>query len=193
MKKFTESIFKYRSYTPIPFLLVMVIFQKATAASLIGGFLVVAIGELFRFWGVVYAGSETRTTGTVGGTFLVTRGAFSHLRNPLYFGNILIYVGIGIMSWSLFPYLQIAALIFFLFQYHVIINGEEEYLRKTFGKQYNEYVKNVPRLMPRLTSYKSENAEQPELNFKAGLRSEKRTLQAITIVTIILLLLFILL
>jgi len=193
MKKFTESIFKYRSYTPVPFLLVMVVFQEATAASLIGGFLVVAVGELFRFWGVVYAGSETRTTGTVGGTFLVTRGAFSHLRNPLYFGNILIYVGIGIMSWSLFPYLQIAALIFFLFQYHVIINGEEEYLRKTFGKQYDEYVKNVPRLIPRLTSYKSGNAEQPELNFKAGIRSEKRTLQAITIVTIILLLLFILL
>jgi len=192
MKKFTESIFKYRSYTPIPFLLVMVIFQEATAVSLIAGFLVVAIGELFRFWGVVYAGSETRTTGTVGGTFLVTRGAFSHLRNPLYFGNILMYVGIGIMSWSLFPYLQIAALIFFLFQYHVIINGEEEYLRKTFGKQYDDYVKNVPRLIPRLTSYKSDNEEQPELNFKAGLRSEKRTLQAITIVSIILVLLFIL-
>ncbi len=192
MGKFTENIFKYRSYTPIPFLLVMVIFQKATAESLIGGFLIVAIGELFRFWGVVYAGSETRTTGTVGGTYLVTRGAFSYLRNPLYFGNILIYVGIGIMSWSLFPYLQIIALIFFLFQYDVIIKGEEGYLRQTFGKEYEEYVKNVPRLIPSLKSYKSENSEQPELNFKAGLRSEKRTLQAITIVTLILIVLFIL-
>ena len=192
MKKFTENIFKYRSYTPIPFLLVMVIFQKATWQSLVGGFVIVAIGELFRFWGVVYAGSETRTTGTVGGTYLVTRGAFSHLRNPLYLGNILIYVGIGIMSWSVFPYLQIVALIFFLFQYDTIIKGEEEYLRKAFGKEYEEYTRNVPRLIPRLTSYKDGNSKQPELNYKAGFRSEKRTLQAIVIVTLILLLLFIL-
>lgn len=190
MKDFASKVFKYRSYTPIPFLIVMLVFQKATLESLIVGFLISLIGEGFRFWGVAVAGSETRTTGSVGGTFLVITGAFAYVRNPLYVGNILLYVGIGIMSMALFPLLQIFALIFFVFQYHIIISEEEAYLRKTFGEQYAAYTKNVPRLIPRLTAYSDGKVEQPPMNIKAGLKSEKRTLQAFASVTIILIVLY---
>lgn len=190
MKDFASKVFKYRSYTPIPFLIVMLVFQQATIESLIVGFLISLIGEGFRFWGVSVAGSETRTTGSVGGTFLVITGAFAYVRNPLYVGNILLYVGIGIMSMALFPFLQIFALIFFVFQYHIIISEEEAYLRKTFGEQYAAYTKNVPRLIPRFTAYSDGKVEQPPMNIKAGLKSEKRTLQAFASVTIILIVLY---
>ncbi len=186
MSKFANKIFKYRSYTPIPFLLVMLIFQKATLESLIIGFVIALIGEGWRLWGVSVAGSETRTTGRVGGSFLVVTGAFGYVRNPLYLGNILLYLGIGIMSMALFPYLQIVALIFFYWQYHVIISEEEEYLKKTFGEKYEDYKSNVPRLIPRLTVYKNPGIEQPEYDIKKGLKSETRTLQAFSLVTILL-------
>ncbi len=187
---FAKKVFKYRSYTPIPFLLVMVIFQEATLTSMLVGFLIALTGEFFRLWGVVYAGSETRTTGGVGGTYLVVSGAFAHVRNPLYLGNILLYTGIGIMSMALFPYLQIFAFIFFYIQYLIIIAEEEKYLLETFKEDYQHYYDNVPRLFPRISSYKTERVKQPPLNIKAGLRSERRTLQAFSSVVIVLIILY---
>ena len=190
-KEISEKIFSYRSYTPIPFLILMIAFAKPTAETLIIGFVIALIGELFRYWGVAYAGSETRTTGSVGGTYLVVSGAFAHVRNPLYLGNILLYTGIGIMSNALFPYLQIIALVWFYFQYRIIIDAEEKYLSAAFGEKYEAYKKAVPRLIPSLKKYENPGIEQPPLNLKAGLRSEKRTLQAFVSVIVILLIIFI--
>lgn len=184
MSNIASKFFKYRSYTPIPFLLIMFLFEDANVWSLIIGFLIALSGELIRLWGVSWAGSETRTTGTVGGTFLVISGPFAHVRNPLYVGNILLYLGMGIMSMAAFPYLQIVALLFFFIQYHYIVTEEEGYLRKTYGTEYQNYVKNVPRFIPRITKYKVDGVEQPSFSLKAGLKSETRTLQAFALVSI---------
>ena len=187
MKSLSDKVFKYRSYSPIPFVILMLAFQKATVESLIIGFAITTLGELIRLWGVCYAGSETRTTGKVGGTFLIISGPFAYVKNPLYLGNILMYFGFGIMSLALFPYLQIIALIFFYFQYHVIISREEGYLREQFGEEYSKYYKAVPKLIPTIFPYRNKNLEQPEFNFNAGIRSERRTLQAFAITTLLLL------
>ncbi len=178
MNNFALKVFKYRSYTPIPFVILMLLFQQSTITSLIIGFAVALIGELFRFWGVSYAGSETRRTGDVGATFLVVSGAFGYLRNPLYLGNMLMYLGLGIMSMAWFPYLQIVAMMFFFFQYHVIIGEEEGFLVKKYGKEYEDYRSSVPKLIPQFKKYKNPGLEQPSLDIKAGIESETRTLQA---------------
>jgi protein-S-isoprenylcysteine O-methyltransferase Ste14 len=190
MSNIANKFFKYRSYTPIPFLILMFLYENANVWSLLLGFIIALTGELIRFWGVSWAGSETRTTGSVGGSYLIISGPFAHVRNPLYVGNILMYTGLGIMSFSIFPYLQIVALIFFFIQYYSIIKEEEGYLRKTYGKSYEDYTKNVPRLIPRLTAYKAQNVEQPPFDSKDGLKSEKRTLQAFTIVSITIILIW---
>lgn len=189
--KLGKILFKYRSYIPIPFLILMIIFQNPSFLSIIIGLILVIIGESFRFWGVVYAGSATRTTSKVGAKELIVSGAFAHLRNPLYLGNILIYIGIGIMSMSLFPYLQIIALLYFIFQYHLIIAEEESFLIEAFGEKYKRYKESVPKLLPRIKPYVSEEAIHQPLKFKSGLKSETRTLQAITITSLIIILTFI--
>jgi protein-S-isoprenylcysteine O-methyltransferase Ste14 len=178
------KIFKYRSYTPIPFLILMFIYQWINVWSFSLGFFVALAGEWLRLWGVSYAGSETRTTGAIGATYLVISGPFAHVRNPLYVGNMLMYLGFGIMSYALFPYLQIVALIYFCFQYRIIIKEEEEHLKKVFGKDYEDYCKNVPRFLPKISAYKNPSIPQPVYNIKAGLKSEKRTLQAFAFVVI---------
>jgi protein-S-isoprenylcysteine O-methyltransferase Ste14 len=186
MSIIAEKFFKYRSYTPIPFLILMLIFQESTITSMIVGLAVALFGEFWRLWGVSYAGSETRTTGGgVGGTYLVVSGAYSHVRNPLYVGNILMYLGIGIMSMSLYPYLQIIALWFFYFQYDQIINEEEKFLATKFGNEYQDYLDNVPRLIPSISKYKNDNLEQPNYNLGAGIKSERRTLQAFGIIVLL--------
>ncbi len=190
MPGISKILFNYRSYTPIPFLILMVIFARPTITSLVVGFIIAFSGEYLRLWGVSWAGSETRTTGGVGGTYLIIRGPFAYVRNPLYVGNILLYVGIGIMSWSLFPYLQIAALIFFAIQYHFIVLEEEGYLVDEFS-DYDEYCREVPRFFPRITPYKNSLVQQPPFSLKSGLRSEQRSLQAFIAVTLIIIIIWI--
>ena len=190
MINISSLAFKYRSYTPIPFLILMLIFQQSTPLTLIIGFAVALIGELIRFWGVSWAGSETRTTGGVGGTFLIISGPFAYVRNPLYVGNILLYLGLGIMSFALFPYLQFVAIIFFLIQYYFIVSEEEKYLREKFKDDYKDYRKNVPAFFPRLFPYKNSNIVQPPRNPKAGFRSERRSLQAFIGISVLLIILW---
>ncbi len=190
MNKISSLAFKYRSYTPVPFLILMLIFQESTPLTLIIGFAVALTGELIRFWGVSWAGSETRTTGGVGGTFLVISGPFAYVRNPLYVGNILLYLGLGIMSFALFPYLQIVAIIFFLIQYYFIVSKEEKYLLEKFKEDYREYCKNVPAFFPRIFPYKNKNIVQPAYNPKAGVRSEARSLQAFLGISLLLIILW---
>lgn len=187
---FRRLVFTYRSYTPIPFLLLMVIFARPTAESMIGGFLLVVLGEALRFWGVSIAGSETRTTGTVGGTYLITNGPFAYVRNPLYVGNMLMYAGIGIMSMALFPWLFLVACAWFAIQYTLIVSREEEYLAATFGGAYAAYREAVPRFIPRLTRYRSPLPPAKSATFEEGLASERRTLQAIGLVMLILLVIY---
>jgi hypothetical protein len=81
-------------------------------------------------------------------------------------------------------------LIFFIFQYYHIIKGEEEFLQKKYGEQYSDYKKNVPRLLPRITPYRPGNVKQPPFKLNAGLKSERRTFQAIVFVMVTIVLLW---
>ncbi len=185
-------MFSLRSYTPIPFLILMVIFARPSPASMIGGFALIVLGECVRFWGVSIAGAETRTTGTVGGTYLITSGPFAYVRNPLYVGNMLVYAGVGVMSMALFPWLLIVAVGWFLVQYSVIITGEEEYLRNRFGDAYATYCKSVRRFLPRLVPYRAAEPSPKAVDVREGFGSEKRTLQAIGLVTLAIVVIYVL-
>jgi protein-S-isoprenylcysteine O-methyltransferase Ste14 len=185
LKELAKLLFKIRSYTPIPFVVVMLIFYNGNLISWLIGSAVLILGELIRLWGVSHAGSLTRTTTTVKAKQLVTSGPFAHVRNPLYIGNILMYVGFGIISLALFPYLPIFALVWFVFQYTLIISIEEEFLESKFGSQYVEYKDQVPRFLPRFTAMKSDDPQVIKPNLRKGLKSETRTIQAFSLVAVI--------
>lgn len=190
MKALRNTLFTMRSYTPIPFLLLMIVFAQPTFVTMVLGFCLVALGEFSRFFGVAYAGSLTRVTGSVGAPEVIVAGPFSRVRNPLYVGNMLTYVGIGIMSNALFPWLVLAAIVWFSFQYYQIVMAEEEFLEKEFGAAYLEFKKNVPRFLPQLVPFKSSVQEHQLPNWKEAAHSERRTFQALASVLVILLVLW---
>ncbi|MGA2668281.1 MAG: isoprenylcysteine carboxylmethyltransferase family protein [Ignavibacteria bacterium] len=186
-----QFFFKYRSYTPLPFLIPLFLFGRPTLTTLIIGFIVCLIGEALRFWGVSYAGSETRTT-KVGASTLVTQGPFAYIRNPLYAGDMIIYFGISIMANSLFPYLQIVGLLYFYLQYYFIIKDEEDFLRNKFKEKYNDYYNSVNKLFPNFKQYDSEKQSKLKLDLSAGFNSEKRTFQAMSFSILMILLIYVL-
>src|SRR5215831_20027051 len=119
------------------------VFRNPVTAMIIG-FSVTVIGQLIRIItiGLVYiirGGKDRR----VYAEDLVTTGIFSHCRNPLYVGNILILVGLGIASNSLL-FMAVFTPLFLLF-WQAIVLAEENYLRSKFGRQYDEYCGRVNR------------------------------------------------
>lgn len=79
---------------------------------------------------------------------LVTGGIYAHTRNPMYLGNSLIVLGIAIILHS--PIIYAICLPLAAFAYAAIIAAEEQYLRHKFGSEFEEYCRQVPRLIPRL-------------------------------------------
>ncbi len=79
---------------------------------------------------------------------LVTAGMFRQVRNPLYLGNILMLLGVGILDNSL-VYVLIVIPIFILI-YHAIVLAEEHFLASKYGEEFAIYSRAVPRWFPTL-------------------------------------------
>lgn len=79
---------------------------------------------------------------------LTTTGPYAFVRNPLYLGSILIAAGfaVALRSWPV----AVALAIMFVAIYVPVIASEERFLRATF-REFDEYCRRVPRLIPRLT------------------------------------------
>ena len=149
------------------------------------GLALIATGEFIRISAVRYAGGATRTR-NVGAPYLCTSGPYSLTRNPLYCGNVIIYIGTvffagGIWMWHILPLVAT----FFIFQYYHIISLEEDTLTKKFKDQYKLYFENVPQLFPRFSPWKGGNQTKPK-TLISTLKTEKRTLQNIFFIAFIL-------
>jgi hypothetical protein len=93
------------------------------------------------------------------------------MRNPLYFGSILIGAGFAIASRSWWVAVLFALM--FIVVYVPVIRDEERFLRQTFP-EYDEYARHVPRLLPRLTAFGQERG-----NFSWDLYRKHREYNAI--------------
>jgi len=117
---------------------------------------------------------------------LVTEGLFTHCRNPLYVGNILMLLGVGILANSLIYVGIIIPL--FLFIYQAIVLAEENFLRSKFGSGYDAYRKAVNRWIPNFSGL-GKTFSQMEFKWKRWILKEHTT-QLIWLIGITLLLLF---
>ena len=125
-----------------------------------------------------FAGRHTRTE-EIEAPRLSTGGPYSFVRNPIYVGSMVIGLGmVGLLaSWiALIPYLAVFAVFYF-----AVIPAEEQFLRKTFGRQYEEYCQNVPRMRPRLTPWLG--AEKTGFDWKPALGEWRVALAILAILT----------
>jgi len=100
---------------------------------------------------------------------LVQGGIFAHCRNPLYVGNYLILIGVGLTSNSLLFFC--VAMPFFTFAYWAIIAAEENFLRGKFGAEYEDYCRRVARFWPRFTGF-GRTLSAMEFNWRRLLTAE---------------------
>ncbi len=177
MIKLGNFLFHYRNFLfPVFYLLLFVpspdVFGNMYI-PLVLGFVVALSGQIIRVAtiGLVYIirGGKNRQIYAEG---LVTEGLFSHCRNPLYVGNILIIIGLGIMSNSL-VFACVMIPLFLLF-YQAIVLAEENFLRGKFGADYDAYVSKTNRWIPDLRGL-SHTLTSMSFNWKRVLIKEYNT------------------
>jgi protein-S-isoprenylcysteine O-methyltransferase Ste14 len=140
-------LFRNRGWLPVPFLAVPLLAPGDMSATkwLIGGLLVI-LGELTRIAGVAAAGTVTRRRSREVQR-LVTYGIFGWVRNPLYVGNFLAWIGFTVISGVLW-FIPVA-IVLFAVEYTFIVRYEEGVLESIFGQEYLDYKRRTPRWIPR--------------------------------------------
>jgi protein-S-isoprenylcysteine O-methyltransferase Ste14 len=88
---------------------------------------------------------------------LTVTGPYAHTRNPLYLGSALMAAGfaVALLSWPLALVLAAG----FAIVYIPVIAGEEQFLRATFPG-FDDYCRQVPRLIPRLTPARAQMGQE---------------------------------
>jgi protein-S-isoprenylcysteine O-methyltransferase Ste14 len=178
--------FRFRSFSPIPlFLLLVILPQKftpgllQTSVAILGIFL----SEALRLWSVGYAGSATRTRGD-SVPQLVHAGPYRHVRNPLYVANIVMYTSAGVAFG--FSGLSVLIFLFSAVEYIFIVAFEEETLLMTFGADYENFCEKVPRWFPSLTPMIESTGQQ--FSLEKALRSERSTFISLSLMALLLIL-----
>lgn len=155
MVKTGTFFFRYRN-TLFPLVFVLLFFERSWPVfnselvevwEIIIGIVVALSGQILRAVtiGLAYIkrGGKKKQ---VYAEKLVQSGIFAHSRNPLYLGNLLILVGVGIAGNSLL--FVLFGIPFFIFAYLAIIHAEENFLGKKFGQEFKDYCKRVNRIIP---------------------------------------------
>ncbi len=87
---------------------------------------------------------------------VISTGVYSKIRHPQYFGTISSHLGISFLFSSFYSILLTPLIIVIIY---LISWKEEKELIREFGKEYENYKKNVPMLIPRLRIKKSKKIE----------------------------------
>lgn len=183
-----EWLFRSRSYLPIPVLLLLLITLRDPVLH--GGVRALHGWDLFclfvglaglaiRCVSIGYAadGTSSRRTRDLTTAELNTSGLYSVVRHPLYLGNFLLWMGPTLFCRSL-PLAVIVMLVFWVY-YERIMLAEEQQLRVQFGERFEEWARQTPAFVPRLSQWR-----KPSSRFRGHkvLLSESNSLLALLVV-----------
>jgi protein-S-isoprenylcysteine O-methyltransferase Ste14 len=111
------------------------------------GVLIVTLAALVRSWAEAYLHASVVHDSELHSERLVADGPYRRVRNPLYLGNILLAVGLGLMASRTGFLVLVVATVPFVYR---LILREEASLLESQGEGYRRYFETVPRLWPSL-------------------------------------------
>ena len=158
-------LFKYRGQFPVILFLLSIPFiyltdyrnidDTLTSILILISILLCLIGFLVRFYTIATSAKDTsgRNTQQQVANSLNTKGIYSIMRHPLYFGNFLIWLGIAISTLN-FYFVIFMSLIFWIY-YERIMLVEEKFLVSKFKKNFNSWSNKVPAFFPSFVNFES--------------------------------------
>ncbi len=137
MKKFKKYFERYRSFVGIVSLIVVLFFAKPNAKSIAIGFIFIMMGTFFRAWASGFINKNNE---------LATNGPYALSRNPLYFGNFILGIGIAIASNHIYNYI-IFTLYYFIF-FPALMIMENNRMKEKFGDNYEKWSRGLNSFFP---------------------------------------------
>lgn len=122
------------------------------------GVIPIALGIIIYFWCAgnfvfVAKGTPVPFTPT---KKLIVKGLYRFVRNPMYIAGVCILAGEALLFQSIGIFIY-CLIMFGIFHLHALM--EETLLASKFGLEYENYRKQVPRWVPRLTPCRDGNLE----------------------------------
>jgi len=105
----------------------------------ITGYLALVVGSCTRAWSAVFIAGHKNAR-------VVTEGPYSIVRHPLYLGNLLAFLGAGLLLQSFV--LSLALAVAFAITHWPAMRAEERHLTERFGARYVAYTHSVPAFVP---------------------------------------------
>lgn len=136
--KTSKTIYRCRVRSGLFVLVAILVLARPTWRSILIGLAVCALGLLIRAWAAGHIRKEKT---------LAVSGPYRFTRNPLYLGNFLLGLSIAVATHSWWCVGLFAA--YFLIFYPPVILEERERMKRLFPKEYEEYGKKVPLVLPR--------------------------------------------
>ena len=109
--------------------------------------LLVTAAAWIRTWGGAYLRTEVVHDTAVRTERLVADGPYRHLRNPLYFGNLLLAAGMALLASRTGGLVLILGNLLIVLR---LIGREEAAMAQSQGEAYRAFLATVPRLWPSL-------------------------------------------
>jgi protein-S-isoprenylcysteine O-methyltransferase Ste14 len=137
----------------------LVSFSVATSAVILAGALIAAVGAVLRVWGAAWLGPATVLNSRMKAGTVMADGPYRYVRNPLYLGLLFMLAALALLMPPTGALFVLIAAPLFLFR---LILGEEAFLLKQLGEPYREYLRSVPRLIPRLRTSLPRSGSKPK-------------------------------
>lgn len=157
----------YRRHAAPSFVILAHAFYKSPELILWIATLVGFAGYLLRLWGSAYLTPAVVWSPQARQVKLIVDGPFRYVRNPLYLGNVLLSIAIGILS----PPIGWAIIVLGNIWFAALLAAHEATgMRARYGEAYERFRASVPALFPRVRPVAREGSVNPSL--MAGLRAE---------------------
>lgn len=146
MKNITEFFIRFRSCVGILLLLLILYLAEPSAKSITIGFFLIVSGMFFRGWTSGYINKDNE---------LATKGPYALTRNPLYFANFILGLGIAVAGNNIYTYTIFFAYYLLFFPFLMVI--EHRRMKRKFGNVYNDWAKKSNVFLPKIKRLKNCN------------------------------------
>lgn len=124
-------------------------FSSAVPAVIIVASFIAALGAVLRVWGTAYLGPVTVQSFSMKAGAVVADGPYRFVRNPLYLG---LWFMVAALAFLMPPSGALCTVVLITFFIVRLTLGEEAFLGARLGEPYQDYLRAIPRFLPRLRS-----------------------------------------
>ena len=165
-----QWLFRWRGYLPLAVVVLALLAVSTESHAAASRFPIAAweagclalsgLGLVIRVLAIGHtpAGTSGRTARRQVAAMLNTTGVYSMVRHPLYLGNFFLMLGVVLFARSL--WLTVWYPLSFWLYYERIMAAEEDFLRRSFGPEFEAWSRLVPAFVPRMSGWVA-----PDLGF----------------------------